>query len=115
MSEQPISQSRLSPPSLSRGLSVSSPTVKQDPSAQRSQAIGKALSQMSTAFAGAFGAKFKYDQAEELRKREEEIKAKKRQEDEFKIQGELLTLQCEKGMNLGLAMKTKGLRLVQMK
>ena len=90
MSEQPISQSRLNPLSLSRGLSVSSPTVKQDPSAQRSQAIGKALSQMSTAFAGAFGAKFKYDQAEELRKREEEIKAKKRQEDEFKIQGESL-------------------------
>ncbi len=90
MSEQPISQSRLNPPSLSRGLSVSSPTVKQDPSAQRSQAIGKALSQMSTAFAGAFGAKFKYDQAEELKKREEEVKAKKRQEDEFKIQGESL-------------------------
>ena len=90
MSEQPISQSRLNPPSLSRGLSVSSPTVKQDPSAQRSQAIGKALSQMSTAFAGAFGAKFKYDQAEELKKREEEVKAKKRQEDAFKIQGESL-------------------------
>jgi len=87
MSEQSISQSRLSPPSLSRGLSVSSPTVKQDPSAQRSQAIGKALSQMSNKFAGAFGTKFRHDQEQELEERKRQIEEKKRLDDLYKIEG----------------------------